>query len=546
MLEASIFAEVEGQERQVLIKGRLHQNRAMQGDAVVIELLPKAEWAQGEEEVALEEDDETHMTMAKEADADVRMFDATDEEVVASSAVPCAKVVGILRRAWRPLCGIVDAQSAGRAQEGQAANVLFIPVDRRLPRIRIRTRQGKQLLGKRIAVAVDGWARSSKYPAGHYIRTIGDIGDRETETEVLLLEHDVAYAPFSQHVLRCLPPEAENYRISDEELAARRDLRDLDVCSIDPPGCTDIDDALHCRPLPNGNLEVGVHIADVGHFVMPGNAMDEEAARRGTTVYLVDRRIDMLPSLLGTNLCSLRCNVDRLAFSCIWELTPDAKIVGVTFSKSVIHSKASLTYEEAQARIEDISRTDPLTVSIRALNALAKKLRAARIARGALTLASPEVRFRLENDSQDPLDVELKELKETNALVEEFMLLANISVAKQIFSHFPDFSLLRRHPSPSQPSFDPLKKALSQIGLSLDTETSKTLADSLDVAALPDDPYFNKLLRIMTTRCMMQAVYFCSGKVPENEFWHYGLATEIYTHFTSPIRRYAGEQAVRL
>ncbi|KAJ2232451.1 exosome catalytic subunit dis3, partial [Coemansia sp. RSA 475] len=274
--------------------------------------------------------------------------------------------------------------------------------------------------------------------------------------------------------------------------------------------------------------------------------MDTEAAYRSTTVYLVDRRIDMLPELLGTNLCSLMSNVDRLAFSCMWELDNDANIVSAQFHKSVIHSKASLTYDQAQARIDDSAQHDTITTSIRDLNMLAKKLRARRMEAGALTLSSPEVRFRLENDSQDPVDVELKALKETNALVEEFMLLANISVARKIYEHFPDAAMLRRHPEPLAQSFDSLQQALKPLNIQLETGSSLALAQSLDRAVLPDDPYFNNLVRILTTRCMMQAQYFCSGTLTPDEFRHYGLATEIYTHFTSPIRRYADVMVHRL
>jgi exosome complex exonuclease DIS3/RRP44 len=171
--------------------------------------------------------------------------------------------------------------------------------------------------------------------------------------------------------------------------------------------------------------------------------MDLEAQRRGTTVYLVDKRIDMLPSLLGTNLCSLRCNVDRLSFSCIWEISPEMEILNVRFCKSVIRSRASLTYDEAQARLDDPKMEDTISKGIKILNRIAKKLRTKRIARGALTLSSPEVRFKLENDSQDPVDVEMKQLKDANALVEEFMLLANIYVAKRIQQSFPESSVLR-------------------------------------------------------------------------------------------------------
>ncbi|XP_075908339.1 exosome complex exonuclease RRP44-like [Petromyzon marinus] len=172
---------------------------------------------------------------------------------------------------------------------------------------------------------------------GHFVRSLGECGDKETETEVLLLEHDVPHQPFSQAVLACLPPPT--FSITAEDQAGREDLRALSICSVDPPGCTDIDDALHCKPLDNGNTEVRVHIADVSYFIRPGNALDEEASLRGTTVYLCEKRIDMVPELLSSNLCSLRSNVNRLAFSCIWEMTPKAEIVSTRFTKSIINSK---------------------------------------------------------------------------------------------------------------------------------------------------------------------------------------------------------------
>ena len=219
-------------------------------------------------------------------------------------------------------------------------------------------------------------------------------------------------------------------RRSDESPAwrNREDLREEQICSIDPPGCQDIDDALHAKPLPNGNIEVGVHIADVSYFVRPDTPMDAEAASRGTTVYLVDKRIDMLPHLLGTNLCSLRPFVERLAFSALWEMTPDANVVSVRFTKSVIASKAAFTYEDAQKRKDDATLDDPITTSIRLLNKLAIQLKQRRMAAGALNLASPEVRIQMDSsESSGPIDVEQKQLFETNSLVEEFMLLANTS-----------------------------------------------------------------------------------------------------------------------
>lgn len=320
------------------------------------------------------------------------------------------------------------------------------------------------------------------------------------------------------------------WKVPESEWARREDLRELDICSIDPPGCTDIDDALHCRPLPNGNFEVGVHIADVSHFIRPGSHCDLEAAKRGTTVYLTNRRIDMVPAVLSSNLCSLRGGVERLAMSSIWELTPGAEIVNTRFTKSVIKSKQAYMYSEAQLRIDDASDHSSLTKSIRQLNKLAKILRQRRMDAGALLLASPEVRFSMESETHDPVDVEIKAHLDTHSLVEEFMLLANTSTAAHIYDHFPECSMLRRHPTPPGSNFEPLLKAAEGAGIKLDTESSRGLAVSLDNAENHNGmPFISTLLRILATRCMLQAVYFCSGTVAKADFKHYGLASPIYT-----------------
>ena len=333
-----------------------------------------------------------------------------------------------------------------------------------------------------------------------------------------------------------MPPE--DYKIELED--GRLDLRDLPVLSIDPPGCKDIDDALHCTVLPNGNYQVGVHIADVCHYVKAGTAIDLEAANRSTSTYLVNKRLDMLPSLLTTDLCSLKGNVDRFAFSVLWEVTPSADIVNVEFKKSIIHSIAALTYQQAQGMIDLPDSDDDIKAgAVKRLASLARKFRERRINAGALTLASPEVKFVLDSESLNPTDVQAYQLFEANALVEEFMLLANVTVGKKILRHYPTLSVLRRHPAPNRAMFDSLISKAKSRGFSINIDDSKKLADSLDDAVLEEDPYFNKLLRILSTRCMSPAQYFCSGEYKPTDWHHYGLAAPVYTHFTSPIRRYA-------
>ncbi|MEE6507477.1 hypothetical protein FKM82_024497 [Ascaphus truei] len=526
-LEATVWVHGDSTDnKEVILQGLRNINRAMHEDIVAVKLLAKKDWV-APSSVVLQDEGETEDIEDIESIEEQEKMLKTD---VTSMLKPSGIVVGVIKRNWRPYCGMLS-----KSHIKESTRHLFTPADRRIPRIRIETRQSSSLEGHRIIVAIDGWPKNSRYPNGHFVKNLGTAGDKETETEVLLLEHDVAHQPFSQAVLSFLPKMP--WVITPEDMKNRIDLRHLDVCSVDPPGCTDIDDALHCRELENGNLEVGVHIADVSHFIRPGNALDQESASRGTTVYLCEKRIDMVPELLSSNLCSLRSEVERLAFSCIWELNQNAEILHTKFTKSVINSKASLTYAEAQMRIDSPNMNDEITKSLRLLNKLAKVLKRRRIDNGALTLASPEVRFHMDSETHDPIDMQTKELKETNSMVEEFMLLANISVAQKINDEFPEYALLRKHPAPPPANYDILVKAAKSKTLEIRTDSAKALADSLDKAELPEFPYMNTLLRILATRCMMQAVYFCSGM--DNDFHHYGLASPIYTHFTSPIRRYA-------
>ena len=559
-LEGSV--QVPAFDRALLIIGRENSNRAVAGDTVVVEVLAKDQWKAPSSKIVDEEAlNKNENPEAEEAEAifSDRERRALQEEVrkshdgnVESHPQPTARVVGIVRRNWRQYVGHIDKDSVRTPanQTRTQQTVFLIPMDKRIPKVRIRTRQAGQLLGQRILATIDTWDRDSRYPVGHFIRSLGELEEKGAETEALLLEYDVQYRPFPKTVLDCLPPEGHDWRVpadtNDPGWSGRRDLRDLLVCSIDPPGCVDMDDALHARRLPNGNFEVGVHIADVSNFVRPNNAMDEEASMRGTTVYLVDKRIDMLPTLLGTDLCSLKPYIERFAFSVLWEITADAVVVKADFTKSVIRSREAFSYEQAQIRVNNKSQKDELTQGMRTLMMLSKKLRQKRMDVGALNLASPEVRIETESETSDPMDVQTKQMLDTNSLVEEFMLLANISVARKIYESFPQTALLRRHGAPPRSNFEELQNQLKvKKGMELRVDSSKAVAESLDTCTDPSNPFLNTLVRILATRCMVSAEYFCSGTQAEPEFRHYGLASDIYTHFTSPIRRYADLEAHR-
>ncbi|XP_042873183.1 exosome complex exonuclease RRP44-like [Penaeus japonicus] len=534
-LEANVM--VEGLEKSVLIQGRHNINRALHDDTVAIRIFPKEQWSCPSTVVIDQEKQEEEKNLNNEDEGADEASLKQELALLASGKgdgerQPTGCVVGIIRRKWRQYCGILK-----KSDFAESTRHLFIPADKKIPFIRIETRQAELLQNKRIIVAIDSWPRDSRNPKGHFVRVIGTIGETESENEVILLEHDCPHTKFSEAVLNCLPKMP--WLITKKDELEREDLRHLDICSVDPIGCTDIDDALHCRELPNGNFEVGVHIADVSHFIRPHTALDKEAQNRSTTVYLTNRRIDMVPDLLSSNLCSLRGCVDRFAFSVLWEISPNAEVLSSRFRKTIIQSRAEMSYQQAQQRIDDPNMQDSLTKSLRNLNMLAKQLKSRRINDGALVLASMEVKFHIDPDTDAVVDIVAKQHLETMSMVEEFMLLANVTSAETTLKHFPDCALLRRHPAPPHSNFDPLLLAAKSQGIELDVSSNKTLANSLNHATRDNNPFFNSMLRIMTTRCMMQAVYFCSGTLEPGEFYHYGLATPTYTHFTSPIRRYA-------
>uniref|UniRef100_A0A914KMQ1 Protein DIS3 homolog n=2 Tax=Meloidogyne TaxID=189290 RepID=A0A914KMQ1_MELIC len=551
-LEAFVEFDMED---QWFVQGSLNMNRAVHGDVVVAQLLPESEWTAPEKTIRLRDAEETQNEGDNLPDADGEEEEEDGEDLEDSEApakksrkevLPSARIVGILRRNWRHYCGIILPPNMPGARQ-----FLFAPSERLIPRIRIETSYYEQLIGKKVLVQIDSWPQDSHYPRGHYIRVIGNEGERKTEDEVILLEHEVPYDEFSPAVLACLPEIPWSPHPLDPP--EREDLTSLDICSVDPEGCTDIDDAVHCRELRPNRFEVGVHIADVTHFVRPGTAIDQTAAERSTTVYLCGRRIDMLPSLLSTNLCSLRGGELRYAFSVIWELNGDAEIQNVKFCKSLIHSRAALTYQKAQEMIDDQKYQDVIATSLRNLLNLSKKLKSRRRTVGALELASSEIRFDINPETGAPVKVLEKQHLETMSMIEEFMLLANISVAEKILYEYPDCAILRRHPIPGRVSFKPLISMAESCGFHLNVDTGKELGKSLDEieklskqGETSRNVMVARMLRMLATRCMTQAVYFAAGTVPRDQYLHYGLAVQVYTHFTSPIRRYADVMVHRL
>ncbi|XP_071139750.1 DIS3-like exonuclease 1 [Mytilus edulis] len=533
----------------ILIHGMSSRNRAVHGDVVVVELLPRSEW-KGRSNVIKETTESTNEPKTSKDE---------EESEDNGDIMPTGYVVGITQRNWREYVAAF-AQDEKTGQKG--GKVLVIPWDYRIPKIRISTRQVEKLKDDRIIVRIDSWDIDSQYPNGHFIRSLGKIGELETEISAILIENNISVPPFSDAQMKELPVDTpENpWNIEDVELKKRRDLRDSHlIFSIDPKGCEDVDDTLSVRHMQNGNIELGVHIADVTHFVKPGSLTDQEAKKRSTTVYLADRRYDMLPGILSANLCSLISGVDRYAVSVIWELDSKYEVVEVWYGKTIIRSQYKLFYELAQLVHDGASQNeivdnvpelqglsgeqlatkiDELVLAVNQLMTIARQLKRKRVRGGALELESVEVQVQL-SETKSVEDLTPKDHMEIHDTIAECMIFANHWVAKKVAESFSQCALLRHHPLPRDNQFGNLKSCAEVKGFSVDINSNKTLAESLDKCVDPADSIVNKLLRTLATQAMSNAAYFSTGSLPNHQFFHYGLALDLYTHFTSPIRRYA-------
>lgn len=442
---------------------------------------------------------------------------------------------------------------------------LFAPIDLKIPRLIIPIGQVPNFYkdpnsykSKLVLAKIVGWREESFYPFGKYLSVLGEAGEIRSETEALLRMNKVDFRDFPASITNSVP--SGDYKIPESELKKRRDLRDERIFTIDPPTAKDLDDALSIKSLPDGNFFVGVHIADVSFFVQPDTPLDIEASKRATTVYLVQKAIPMLPNLLCENLCSLNPGVDRLAFSVMWKLSPAGEILDEWFGRSVIKSCSKMPYDVAQQIIEgrlkqswsdtdadkmykDLGPSGAHTVpqiaqDVLNLQSIAVNLRKKRFENGALTLNNVKFVFSLD-ESGNPIGTRQYITREANHLVEEFMLLANMRVAAKISSMFPDTALLRNHPPPQLKKLEGWKKFCSSLGFNVDVSSSKDLGASLQMLKSKTSPLVFQALQLLGTKSMQLAKYFCTGSLDQSMWRHFALNVDHYTHFTSPIRRYA-------
>jgi len=408
--------------------------------------------------------------------------------------------------------------------------------------------------GDKVIVEMSNWPDNVDSPFGKVTQVLGKPGDHDTEIHSILAEYGLPYS---------FPAEVQHFAdaidtsIKEDDIKKRRDLREVLTFTIDPKDAKDFDDALSFQVLENDNYEIGVHIADVSHYLKQDTILDDEAYDRATSVYLVDRVVPMLPEVLSNNACSLRPNEEKYTFSAIFELDKEAKLLNQWYGRTVINSNERFAYEEAQYIIETGEGTIPEDISIRdsggytvskevinatlEMNRMAKIMRNKRMIDGAISFDKVEVRFNL-NEKSEPVGVYFKESKDANKLIEEFMLLANRKVAEYIGKKRPKKTFLYRvHDNPNEDKLIALNGIVAKFGHKLDFKDKKSISASLN--KLLEDVKGKKeqnLVDTLAIRTMSKAVYTV------NNIGHYGLAFDYYTHFTSPIRRYPDVMVHRL
>jgi ribonuclease R len=457
---------------------------------------------------------------------------------------PEGEVIEVLERAKSEFVGVIDIQKNFAFVSTANAKMytdIFIPKDK----------IGDAEQGDVVIAKIEDWPKKADSPFGSIIKVLGKPGEHDTEIHAILAEYGLPYD---------FPIDVEVYAqkldtsIEESEIKKRRDMRDTLTFTIDPKDAKDFDDALSFKNLENGNYEIGIHIADVSYYLQEGTILDEEAYKRATSVYLVDRVVPMLPEVLSNFACSLRPNEEKYTFSAIFEINEKAQIIDQWFGRTVIFSDQRFAYEEAQYIIETKDNTIPAETSITGssyvvsddivaatlkLDELAKILRRKRMADGAISFDKVEVKFNL-NDQGEPEGVYFKISKDANHLIEEFMLLANKKVAEFIGKQKKTF-VYRIHDEPNEDKLINLQTIISKFGYSINFKSKKEISQSLN--QLLNDVNGKKeqnLVDTLTIRSMSKAKYSTEN------IGHYGLAFDYYSHFTSPIRRYPDVMVHRL
>lgn len=576
-------------ERVAMVVGRKHRWHAIHGDVVVAEVLAQETIGEVDEGGDGMDDGDGERGRAGGLSVtglvDQLVDDAGAHRNTDDHGIVVARVIHVPDQNRPDIIVSIAPEDAGVIQQaaesggkGRQSSALCIPFDRRFPKMRLRSNYLADYVAKRLLVRVVGWDDDSTYPNVHVIKVLGAMGDMLTETTCILHRHGIDYGEFSQVTLDDLP--GDSYRLEDEAEVAlagskqsgsdtedsgrcREDFRSRFVVSIDPPGCTDVDDAFHVRVLDDDVFELGIHIADVTHFLKPGTPLDEEALFRSTTVYLVDRRLDMLPARISEDLASLLCDRPRFAVSVVWNVSrATMEVLGEPwFGRSVIRSRYQLEYANAQAILNgssDLSacgvksKSDlaEMRTALELVQSLAWTRLRTRLANGAIELDSQELRFDVDAAGL-PRSLHEKKTIDSMKIIAELMILANEAVATQLHRSFPSHALLRCHAAPDCHKLQRMRDFCSGVCVGDDAEQAKLFTEvhrfgadlqharrimcaggskSRAARALP-------LLQMTANRCLSEARYVRAASASSTR--HFGLAIDLYTHFTSPIRRYA-------
>ena len=445
---------------------------------------------------------------------------------------PEGEIVEVLQRKHTDLVGVLHIS---HGYVFVVPDMDSIPVDIFVPKGELHGAKN----GQKVIVHLVDWPENSGNPFGEIVRVLGTPGDNDVEMQSILLAHDYPLE---------FPKEVEKEaakiddRIQKSEIRSRKDYRKVFTITIDPADAKDFDDAISLQKLPNGHWEVGVHIADVSHYVKPGSAIDEEAYNRGTSVYLVDRTIPMLPEKLCNNVCSLRPNEEKLTFSAVFEMDDDANILNHWIGKTIIKSCRRYAYEEVQTMIE--GGEGDYKEQILTFHHLATKLREKRMAQGSLNFHSEEVKFILD-DNGKPIDTYIRVQNESHELIEDFMLLANRTVAETFGkpdSKWRNYTFVYRvHDEPNPEKLNNFLRLVSRLGYTFDISSRSKLVKSYNKLFEDVEGKGEKnLVETVAIRTMAKAVY------STDNIGHYGLSFDYYTHFTSPIRRYPDLMVHRL
>ncbi|XP_037276041.2 uncharacterized protein LOC119168780 isoform X2 [Rhipicephalus microplus] len=463
----------------------------------------------------------------------------------------------------------VTAGILRQLQDNNPMWVLFSPRDARFPRLMVPAQECPPGFFQRPAdfshtlflAELVKWLPDANFPLGRIRQLLGPAGSIPVETNAILESYSIEHQEFPPGILDHLGVTTD-WKVPEEELSGRRDFRGELVFTVDPKTARDLDDAISCRRLvvAEGDTrdlwEVGVHIADVSRFVQPGTQLDQVAQKRATSVYLVERVIPMLPRLLCDHLCSLHPGEDKLTFSVVWTLTSDGRVLSEWFGRSIIRSCCKLSYEHAQDLLDDPDRervpgelpevfgkhtVAEIAQCLHVLHGMTESMRRRRFEGGALRLDQVKVVFSLGENFQ-PYGFSVYEHTESHRVIEELMLLANMAVAHRLYKAFPEEAFLRSHPPPDDAQLVEVEALCSAYGVPLDTSSAGTLQASLNAMVGTDELSQAKLnvLTHLLSKPMKMAVYFCAGRREDPlSFSHYALNVPLYTHFTSPIRRYA-------